>query len=164
MSRQVSINGKLVPKEKAMISVFDHGLLYGDGVFEGLRSYGGTVFRLEKHVRRLYESALSICLDIPQSQAAMCRVIAETVTANTAIVRKVFIELSPLLDVPDRFQFRFRPLSRSISWSSLRSQPRSEARQTGRCRRADRRKLDKTSRMNAPNPAWKRLPQTRRLF
>ena len=82
MSRQIYINGKLVPQAEATISVFDHGLLYGDGVFEGLRSYGGKVFRLEQHVRRLYESAQAIWLTIPMSQAEMCRAINETVTTN----------------------------------------------------------------------------------
>jgi len=82
MSRQVYINGKLVPQAEATVSVFDHGLLYGDGVFEGLRSYGGKVFRLEQHVRRLYESALAICLEIPMSQAEMRVAINETVAAN----------------------------------------------------------------------------------
>ena len=82
MSRQVYINGKLVPQAEATVSVFDHGLLYGDGVFEGLRSYGGKVFRLEAHVRRLYESAQAIWLTIPMSQAEMCRAIDETVAAN----------------------------------------------------------------------------------
>jgi len=82
MSRQVYINGKLVPQAEATVSVFDHGLLYGDGVFEGLRSYGGQVFRLEEHVRRLYESAKAICLEIPMSQAEMCQATKETVAAN----------------------------------------------------------------------------------
>lgn len=82
MSRQVYINGKLVPQAEATVSVFDHGLLYGDGVFEGLRSYSGKVFRLEEHVRRLYESALTICLEIPMSQAEMCQAINDTVATN----------------------------------------------------------------------------------
>ena len=82
MSRQVYINGKLVPQEQATVSVFDHGLLYGDGVFEGLRSYGGKVFRLEEHVRRFFESALAICLEIPMSQAEMCKAINDTLATN----------------------------------------------------------------------------------
>ncbi len=82
MSRQVYINGKLVPQAEATVSVFDHGLLYGDGVFEGLRSYSGKVFRLEEHVRRLFESALAICLEIPMSQAEMCQAINDTVATN----------------------------------------------------------------------------------
>jgi branched-chain amino acid aminotransferase len=82
MSRQVYITGKLVPQAEAMVSVFDHGLLYGDGVFEGLRSYGGKVFRLAEHVRRLYESAQAIWLTIPISQEEFCQAINETVAAN----------------------------------------------------------------------------------
>lgn len=82
MSRQVYINGKLVPQEQATVSVFDHGLLYGDGVFEGLRAYGGKVFRLEEHVRRLYESAKAICLEIPLSEEEMCQAHNDTIAAN----------------------------------------------------------------------------------
>ncbi|NOY30721.1 MAG: branched-chain-amino-acid transaminase [Planctomycetes bacterium] len=82
MSRQVYINGKFVPAEQATVSVFDHGLLYGDGVFEGLRSYNSKVFRLEQHVRRLYESAEAIRLEIPMSQAAMGEAIDLSVQTN----------------------------------------------------------------------------------
>ncbi len=57
MPSQVYISGKLLPKEDAKISVYDHGLLYGDGVFEGIRVYGGVVFLLKEHIARLYESA-----------------------------------------------------------------------------------------------------------
>jgi len=57
MSRQVYLNGQLVPQEEAVVSVFDHGLLYGDGVFEGIRVYFGKVFLLKQHIDRLYESA-----------------------------------------------------------------------------------------------------------
>jgi branched-chain amino acid aminotransferase len=82
MSRQVYINGKLVPKEQAVVSVFDHGLLYGDGVFEGLRSYDGKVFRLAEHIERLYESARAIRLEIPLSQDDFAAAVNETVKAN----------------------------------------------------------------------------------
>jgi branched-chain amino acid aminotransferase len=82
MSRQVYISGKLVPAEQATVSVFDHGLLYGDGVFEGLRSYQGKVFRLEQHVERLYESARAIRLDIQMSREEMSAAINQTVKAN----------------------------------------------------------------------------------
>jgi len=82
MSRQVYISGKLVPAEQATVSVFDHGLLYGDGVFEGLRSYGGKVFRLGEHVDRLFESAKAINLEIPLSRQAMAEAIDSTVAAN----------------------------------------------------------------------------------
>jgi branched-chain amino acid aminotransferase len=82
MSRQVYISGKFVPQEDAKISVFDHGLLYGDGVFEGLRSYRGKVFRLRPHIVRLYESAKAIWLEIPISQDAMCDAVKEAVRVN----------------------------------------------------------------------------------
>jgi branched-chain amino acid aminotransferase len=82
MSRQVYIAGKFVPQEDAKISVFDHGLLYGDGVFEGLRSYRGKVFRLREHVERLYESAKAIWLEIPMSPDEMCDAVNEAVHVN----------------------------------------------------------------------------------
>jgi hypothetical protein len=64
---KVCINGRLVPKSEATVSVYDHGLLYGDGVFEGLRSYGGKVFRLEEHLRRLWDSAKAIWWKSPSA-------------------------------------------------------------------------------------------------
>lgn len=82
MSRQVYISGKFVPQEEAKISVFDHGLLYGDGVFEGIRSYGGKVFRLRQHIARLYESAKAIWLEIPMPQDALCDAVNEAVRVN----------------------------------------------------------------------------------
>ena len=62
---QIYLNGKLVDKADAKISVYDHGLLYGDGVFEGIRVYNGKIFRCREHVLRLYESARAIKLEIP---------------------------------------------------------------------------------------------------
>jgi branched-chain amino acid aminotransferase len=82
MSRQIFISGKFYPQEDAKISVFDHGLLYGDGVFEGLRSYRGKVFRLNEHIRRLYESAKAIWLEIPMSPDQMCDAVNEAVRVN----------------------------------------------------------------------------------
>jgi len=82
MSRQIYISGKFVPQEDAKISVFDHGLLYGDGVFEGLRAYGGKVFRLEEHITRLYESAKAIWLEIPLTPAEMSAAVNESVRIN----------------------------------------------------------------------------------
>ena len=76
---QVYVNGRLVPAEEASISVFDHGFLYGDGVFEGIRVYGGTIFRLQQHIERLYHSALCLMLDIPMPPEAMQEAIVETV-------------------------------------------------------------------------------------
>jgi len=82
MGRLVYLNGALVPKDEAKISVFDHGLLYGDGVFEGIRVYGGRVFRLDEHLRRLYEGARAIRLTVPLSEDEMRRAVADTVAAN----------------------------------------------------------------------------------
>lgn len=78
----IYLDGEYVPAEKAAVSVFDHGFLYGDGVFEGIRAYEGRVFRLEDHVRRLFDSALAIMLSIPLSQEEMCQAIRETLLQN----------------------------------------------------------------------------------
>jgi len=82
MSLKVYINGTLYDKEDAKISVYDHGLLYGDGVFEGIRSYGGKVFRLEEHLDRLWNSAKAIWLQIPISKEQMAQGIEETLKEN----------------------------------------------------------------------------------
>jgi branched-chain amino acid aminotransferase len=82
MSLKININGRLYDKEDARISVYDHGLLYGDGVFEGMRSYGGTVFRLDAHLKRLWESAKAIWLEMPITQEEMTKAIYETLEAN----------------------------------------------------------------------------------
>src|SRR5271156_1919682 len=82
MTPKVYINGKFFDKLDAKISVYDHCLLYGDGVFEGIRVYGGKVFRLKEHVERLYESAKAIKLEIPISKEQMIEAILGTVKAN----------------------------------------------------------------------------------
>ncbi len=71
----VWIDGKFHDRQTATISVFDHGLLYGDGVFEGIRVYAGRAFRLERHIERLYHSAHAILLDIPMSRAELVDVV-----------------------------------------------------------------------------------------
>ena len=73
------INGAFVPKEEAKISVYDHGYLYGDGVFEGIRAYNGRIFRLDRHLDRLYDSARYLMLEIPLSKPEMSAAIVETV-------------------------------------------------------------------------------------
>jgi len=78
----IHLDGRLVPETEAKVSVFDHGLLYGDGIFEGIRFYNGRVFRLEEHIRRLYDSAKSILLNIPVPPEEMIRATCETVAAN----------------------------------------------------------------------------------
>ncbi len=81
-SLQIYIDGEFFDQADAKISVFDHGLLYGDGIFEGIRFYNGRVFRMEEHMDRLWESARSICLEIPISRAEMDEVLLETIRQN----------------------------------------------------------------------------------
>ena len=78
----IYVDGKFFPQSEAKVSVFDHGLLYGDGIFEGIRFYNGRVFRLEEHHDRLWDSARSICLDIPISKAEMTEALLETIRQN----------------------------------------------------------------------------------
>jgi branched-chain amino acid aminotransferase len=79
---KVYISGKLFDKAEAKVSVYDHGLLYGDGVFEGIRSYGGKVFRLEEHLKRLWDSAKAIWLTIPISREEMAKAVYDTLRVN----------------------------------------------------------------------------------
>jgi len=82
MPLKIYIDGKLYDKEDAKISVYDHGFLYGDGVFEGIRSYGGKVFRLAEHLDRLWDSAKAIWLEIPISKQQMAKAIVDTLAVN----------------------------------------------------------------------------------
>jgi branched-chain amino acid aminotransferase len=79
---KVYISGKLVDKNQATVSVYDHGFLYGDGVFEGIRVYSGKVFLLAEHLDRLYESARAIRLEIPMSKGDLAAAVNSTVAAN----------------------------------------------------------------------------------
>lgn len=79
---KIYLDGEFYDKENAKISVFDHGLLYGDGVFEGIRFYGGRVFRLGEHMDRLYDSARAICLTVPLDKAALTEAVLETIRQN----------------------------------------------------------------------------------
>ncbi|MEH7282461.1 branched-chain-amino-acid transaminase [Bacillus toyonensis] len=81
-NQYIYMNGEFVEKEKAVVSVYDHGFLYGDGVFEGIRSYGGNVFCLKEHVKRLYESAKSILLTIPMPVEEMEEAVLQTLQKN----------------------------------------------------------------------------------
>jgi branched-chain amino acid aminotransferase len=81
-SQWIFLGGEFVKKEDAVVSVFDHGFLYGDGVFEGIRVYSGNVFRLDAHLKRLFESAQSIMLEIPYTQEEMTQLIVETIRKN----------------------------------------------------------------------------------
>lgn len=88
---KIYLNGQLVEKEKAVVSVFDHGLLYGDGVFEGIRAYNGRVFKLPEHLDRLFNSARAIMLDIPMSKKALEEAVIATLRANK--LRDAYIRL-----------------------------------------------------------------------
>ncbi len=79
---QIYIDGEYYPKSQAKISVYDHGFLYGDGVFEGIRAYNGSVFKLKEHVDRLYRSAHAIMLNIPLTREEMVQAVVETLRKN----------------------------------------------------------------------------------
>lgn len=79
---KIFLNNQLVNSEEAKVSVFDHGLLYGDGIFEGIRLYDGCIFKLEEHLQRLEQSAKAIMLDIPMDRAALRDAVCETCRAN----------------------------------------------------------------------------------
>jgi len=85
MSLKIWLDGRLVEREEAKISVFDHGLLYGDGVFEGIRVYDGRIFEMDAHIKRLYESARAIRLTIQLSRSELADAMQKTVEANSII-------------------------------------------------------------------------------
>ncbi len=82
MGLKIYMNDRLVDRDEATVSVFDHGLLYGDGVFEGIRSYNGLVFKLKEHLDRLFESARTLMLRIPMSQEELVKAMVLTLRAN----------------------------------------------------------------------------------
>ena len=88
---QVYIDGDFYPKSQATVSVYDHGLLYGDGVFEGIRAYNGIVFKLKEHIGRLYRSAHALMLKIPLSEDEMTQAVVETLRKNS--LRDAYIRL-----------------------------------------------------------------------
>ena len=90
-SLQIYVDGEFFDQADAKVSVFDHGLLYGDGIFEGIRFYNGRVFRLEEHLERLWDSARSICLEIPMDQDEMKEALLETIRQND--LREGYIRL-----------------------------------------------------------------------
>lgn len=91
LSMKIFMDGKLVDERNAKISVFDHGLLYGDGVFEGIRAYNGRVFKLKEHIDRLFYSAKAILLDIPMSPAHLMKATLATLRANR--LRDAYVRL-----------------------------------------------------------------------
>jgi len=140
---KVFLDGQIVPVEQAKISVFDHGLLYGDGVFEGIRAYNGVVFQEEAHVRRLYDSAKAIYLEIPMTPEQFKQAIHDTLQANNlkdAYIRacvtrgvgymglnpkltvdpKVFIITTALQMYPEKF---YREGLELITASTIRNHP-----------------------------------------
>jgi len=88
---KIYIDGKYYSEKNATVSVFDHGLLYGDGIFEGIRAYNGRVFKLKEHIDRLYYSAKAILLDIPITHAEMMKAVVDTCRANK--LREGYIRL-----------------------------------------------------------------------
>jgi branched-chain amino acid aminotransferase len=88
---KIFIDGKYCSERDAKISVFDHGLLYGDGIFEGIRAYNGRVFKLKEHIDRLFYSAKAILLDVPMSHAALMKATVETCRVNK--IRDGYIRL-----------------------------------------------------------------------
>lgn len=87
----IYLNGEFVPRERAVVSVFDHGLLYGDGVFEGIRAYHSRVFKLSEHLDRLYDGARTMALEIPVSKDEMQEIVLETLRRNN--LRDAYIRL-----------------------------------------------------------------------
>lgn len=79
---QIWLNGAFVPKSKAMVSVFDHGLLYGDGIFEGIKSFDGRIFKLKEHIDRFYESAHFLNIKLKHSRAQMAQIVLDSVAMN----------------------------------------------------------------------------------
>ena len=90
-SKKIWLDGQLLDESEAKISVFDHGLLYGDGIFEGIRCYNGRVFRLVEHVERLFLSARAILLDMPWTEQEVCDIVCDTIRANG--LRDAYIRL-----------------------------------------------------------------------
>ncbi len=81
-SQWIFLSGQFVKKEEAVVSVYDHGFLYGDGVFEGIRVYNGNIFKLDEHLNRLYDSAQSIMMTVPYTKEEMSAIIVESVQKN----------------------------------------------------------------------------------
>src|SRR3990167_3278943 len=79
---KIYFNGKFVKKEDASVSVFDHGFLYGDGAFEGIRSYDHLVFKLQEHIDRLYETTHTLMINIPLTQIQMIKAVVDTLKEN----------------------------------------------------------------------------------
>jgi branched-chain amino acid aminotransferase len=90
-SPMIYLDGRLVPKEQAVVSVFDHGLLYGDGIFEGIRAYNGRVFRLDAHLERLFRSARALILDVGMTHEELKKAVLDVLRVNR--LRDAYIRL-----------------------------------------------------------------------
>ncbi len=89
---KVFLNGKLVPASEAKVSVYDHGLLYGDGIFEGIRAYDGRVFKLKEHIDRLYRSAKVFLIEIPYTKEEMIQAVCQLLRVNN--LRNAYIRIT----------------------------------------------------------------------
>ncbi len=94
MVLKIFMNGEMIPEPEAKVSVFDHGYLYGDGVFEGIRVYNGRIFKLREHIKRLYDSAHAIMLTIPYSHEEMTEAVLQTVRENNLLDAYVRVVVS----------------------------------------------------------------------
>jgi branched-chain amino acid aminotransferase len=104
MGQMVYINGKLVPEDEAVVSVIDHGFMYGDGLFEGIRVYNGKVFKLKEHVARLYYGAKAIAIEIPMAQEQFVDAVREVVRTNEVVdgYIRVTVSRGPALGLDPR--------------------------------------------------------------
>lgn len=94
MEPVIYLNGKLIPASEASISVCDHGFLYGDGVFEGIRAYSRRVFKLREHISRLYEGAKAICMEIPMTQEEFVQNVLSVVRENDVVDGYIRVNVS----------------------------------------------------------------------
>lgn len=118
----IYLDGRYVPEEEAKVSVFDHGLLYGDGVFEGIRAYNGRVFRLDEHLARLYDSAKTIDLAVPITREEMAEAIKETLRKNNlkdAYIRPIVTRGKGDLGLDPRKCAKPTVIVIAVSWGAM---------------------------------------------
>src|SRR5438094_26386 len=153
----IYLDGELVPREAAKVSVFDHGLLYGDGVFEGIRVYNRRVFRLDAHLDRLYDSARALALAIPLARAELAEAVRTTVRANRredGYIRLIVTRGVGDLGVDPRSCPRPRPARSRVSRAarSSSSRPRPASRPARRGSRASTSTRPRSASSPAPAP------------
>ena len=118
----IYLDGRYVPEEEAKVSVFDHGLLYGDGVFEGIRAYNGRVFRLDEHIARLYDSSKAIDLAVPIAKEEMAEAIKETLRKNNlrdAYIRPIVTRGKGDLGLDPRKCAKPTVIVIAVSWGAM---------------------------------------------